>query len=259
MLFFAKNSATLKRMSDLSPIQRLHRIQVLDLELDRLRQEEGNLPTKLQEARHEQDQLNNQLEETEITLDEVEAQVRQYELDVKSIQAQISQTEAEQEKNAFDARLQVQYSGRLQQMQERVEDLEEDLEPLRQQRQELGQRSNQLRQQHRELRPQLSQLEEDDQQRIAELRQASQDSINERQELAEQMESRIIKEYNMIRKAKKGLGLTEARSGCCTACHVVLPVTIQQKISRGSMPPVKCPSCGRFLVRCELVASEKEE
>ena len=29
----------------------------------------------------------------------------------------------------------------------------------------------------------------------------------------------------------------------------MLPVNVQQKAAQGKLPPVKCPSCGRFLAR----------
>lgn len=39
----------------------------------------------------------------------------------------------------------------------------------------------------------------------------------------------LAEQYDLIRKAKKGLGLVEIRGGRCTGCNVVLPVNVQQK------------------------------
>lgn len=85
-------------MSELTPLQRLHRIQAIDLNLDRLRAEEGNFPDDLRAARAEQDRLNNDLEDTEITLEGFEKKVRQHELDLASLREQLARAREDQEK-----------------------------------------------------------------------------------------------------------------------------------------------------------------
>lgn len=238
-------------MSDQTPLQRLYRVQELDLALDRLKAEEHNLPEALQQARAEQDRLNNELEDTEITLEDIEKRLRQHELDLKSIREQITNAQEEQEKNAFDARAQSQYGSRIQQLSERAEELEEELAPLHEQQQELSEKSQSLRTAHRELRPKLNDLEEQDAQRIADLHTQGEDSRKERAEITGALDKRTVKEYNMIRRAKEGKGISEIIAGRCSACNVMLPVNIQQKVSRGNLPPVKCPSCRRFLIRLD--------
>ncbi|SEJ90630.1 hypothetical protein SAMN04488058_13310 [Deinococcus reticulitermitis] len=239
-------------MSELTPLQRLHRIQAIDLNLDRLRAEEGNFPGELRQARAEQDQLNNDLEDTEITLEGIEKRVRQQELDLAGVREQVTRAREEQEKSAFDARAQSQYGSRIQQLEERAEEMEEDLVPLRERARELGEKAAGLREQHRALRPRLSELEGADEQRVQELRDQGEGERQERAELASQLDGRTLKEYDLIRKAKKGVGLAEVKGGRCSACNVVLPVNVQQKVAQSKLPPVKCPSCGRFLIRLDV-------
>ena len=109
-------------MTDLSPLRRLHRVQELDLGLDRLRDEEQNFPDDLRAARAEQERLNNALEDTEITLEGVDKRVRQQEQDLGGTREQIARAAEEQEKNAFDARAQSQYGSRIQQLGERADE-----------------------------------------------------------------------------------------------------------------------------------------
>lgn len=221
------------------------------MSLDRLRDEEGNFPEALQQARAEQDRLNNELEETEITLEGVEKRVKQAEFDLTSLRDQLSRAREEQEKNAFDPRAQSQYGSRIQQLEERAEEMEEDLLPLRERQRELTERASSLREQHRAGRPGLATLEQQDEERITGLRAQGEDSRNERAELVSTLDARTIKEYDQIRKAKKGQGLAEVRAGRCSACNVVLPVNVQQKVAQSKLPPVKCPSCGRFLIKLD--------
>lgn len=240
-------------MTDQTPLQRLYRVQELDLSLDRLRSEEGNFPDDLRAARNEQDRLNNELEETEISLEGVEKRVKQAEFDLTAVRDQITRAKEEQEKNAFDARAQSQYGSRIQQLQERAEEMEEDLAPLRERQRELTEKSSSLRAEHRAGRPGLSSLEERDEKRIADLHEQGAGARLERAELVAGLDARTIKEYDQIRKAKKGQGLAEVKAGRCSACNVMLPVNIQQKVAQGKLPPVKCPSCGRFLIRLDTV------
>lgn len=239
-------------MSELTPLQRLHRIQAIDLNLDRLRAEEGNLPDELRQARAEQDRLNNDLEDTEITLEGIERRVRQQELDLAGVREQVARAREEQEKSAFDARAQSQYGSRIQQLEERAEEMEEDLGPLRERARELGEKAAGLRDQHRSLRPRLGELESTDEGRVQALRDQGEGERQERAELTAALDGRTLKEYDLIRKAKKGVGLAEVRGGRCSACNVVLPVNVQQKVAQSKLPPVKCPSCGRFLIRLDV-------
>ncbi|GGK29400.1 DNA-binding protein [Deinococcus malanensis] len=239
-------------MSDTGSLQRLHRVQQLDLNLDTLRAEEGNIPDALRDARAQQSQLNNDLEDTEITLEDVEKRLRQQEQDLATTREQIVRAREEQEKNAFDARAQSQYGSRIQMLGERADEMEEDLVPLRERRRELSERASQLREQHRALRPTLNDLETQDDTRIQGLRDQGEADRQERAGLVADLDTRTVREYDMIRKAKKGLGVVEIRAGRCTGCNVVLPVNVQQRAALGKLPPVKCPSCGRFLIRLDL-------
>ncbi|MBX8465991.1 MULTISPECIES: zinc ribbon domain-containing protein [unclassified Deinococcus] len=239
-------------MSDSSPLRRLHHVQELDLNLDRLRDEESNIPDELRAARAEQERLNNELEDTEITLEGIDKRVRQQELDLAGTREQIARAEEEQEKNAFDARAQSQYGSRIQMLSERADEMEEDLVPLRERQRELNERAADLRAQHRALRPNLNTLEEQDDARVQDLRAQGEADRQERARLAGELETRTVREYDMIRRAKKGLGVVEIKAGRCSGCNVMLPVNVQQKAALGKLPPVKCPSCGRFLIRLDL-------
>ncbi|ASN79934.1 MULTISPECIES: zinc ribbon domain-containing protein [Deinococcus] len=239
-------------MSDTGSLQRLHRVQQLDLNLDQLRAEESNIPDALRDARAQQTEINNSLEDTEITLEGVEKQLRQAEMDLAGTRDQIQRAKEELDKNAFDARAQSQYGSRIQMLGERADEMEEDLGPLRERQQELAAKASQLRQAHRDLRPTLDALETEDEQRVQGLRDQGQADREERAQLVENLDSRTVKEYDLIRKAKKGLGVVEIKGGRCSGCNVVLPVNVQQKAALGQLPPVKCPSCGRFLIRLDL-------
>ncbi|MDL2343153.1 zinc ribbon domain-containing protein [Deinococcus sp. MIMF12] len=236
-------------MSDTGTLQSLLRVQALDLDLGRLQGEEASIPDALRQARAEQERLNNALEDTEITLEGVEKQIRALEQDLAGTRDGVARAREEQEKNAFDARAQSQFGSRIQMLSERAEEMEEDLVPLRGRQRELTEKASGLRGEHRALRPQLEALEKEDEARVQALRDQGEGARQERAGLVGGLDSRTVKEYDLIRKAKKGLGIVEISGGRCSGCNVMLPVNVQQKAAQGKLPPVKCPSCGRFLVR----------
>ncbi|GHG03285.1 DNA-binding protein [Deinococcus piscis] len=229
-------------------MERLFEIQDLDLQLDSLSAREAELPQELVDLRREMDDLNNRLEDTEMVLERVEAQTRQLDLDLGTTREQMERTRAEQDKNAFDARAQAQYGSRLQQLTERAEEMEEDLAPLRERQSSLLAQSTELRAQHRALRPRLGELEQADEQRVTDLRASGQEMRERREALLGTVDPRTAREYDAIRRSKGGVGVATLTGGRCSACNVSLPVNVQQRVSAGQVPPVKCPSCGRFLL-----------
>ncbi len=236
-------------MSETGQLEHLYRVQGLDLELDRLRAEEDQISDDLRAARSEQGKINNQLEDTEIELEKVDRQVRQLELDLASSREQVSRNRAEQDRNATNAKLQSQYESVILQLSERVSDYEEALEPLYAQQAGLRERASTLRAEHKTLRPTLGNLEDADELRVQALRDQGAGMRAERAELVGRTEPRLVKEYELIRKGKKGIGIVSYTAGRCQGCNVQLPVNIQQRATSGKLPPVKCPSCGRLLYK----------
>ncbi|AZI43670.1 DNA-binding protein [Deinococcus psychrotolerans] len=236
-------------MSESGQLEQLYRVQGLDLELDRLRLEEGSISDDLRAARLEQAKINNQLEDTEIELEKVDRQARQLELDLASSREQVARNRAEQDRNATNAKLQSQFESVILQLSERVSDYEEALEPVQIQQTSLREKASGLRGELRAMRPNLSSLEETDDARVEDLRAQGEGMRAERAEIVGRTEPRLVKEYELIRKGKKGIGIVSYTAGRCQGCNVQLPVNIQQRAAGGKLPPVKCPSCGRILYK----------
>jgi len=67
----------------------------------------------------------------------------------------------------------------------------------------------------------------------------------ERKELAQKVDPRIFRRYEMIRK-RRGSGLSAAVGGSCTVCHITLPPMLFQQIMQ-AQEMIQCPSCNRIL------------
>ncbi|MBB6097306.1 hypothetical protein HNR42_000720 [Deinobacterium chartae] len=230
-------------------LERLYRVQQMDTELDRLKDDETRIPGDLAEARREHAEISEALESHRRDLEATRKEINQNELELADYQDKLTKARDDQQKNAYDAKVQTQYENLIQQLGDRVSDLEEALEPLYARREQLEKGIAALEERAAALAPRLSNLEAMDDTRIGALRDEYQTKKSERDALANELDKRLAKEYEMIRKARKGLGVAAIMNGRCAACNMHLPITVQQRAATGALPAVKCPSCGRLLVR----------
>ncbi len=229
-------------------LETLYVIQQMDLELDRLKSDETRIPGDLASARSEQEDLQEKQEGCRNRQRETRKEIQRNELELEDYRQKLGKAREEQSKNAFDARTQVQYENQIQQLSDRVTDLEEILAPLYARAEELTAEWNSLEEQEDRLNPRLTELEAMDENRIQALRDEHDTKMAKRTELLKTIDIRQVKEYEMIRKARKGLAVVAIQNSRCTGCNVQLPVTIQQQAKAKKIPAVKCPSCGRILV-----------
>lgn len=232
-------------------LARLFQVQVLDLELDRLQATETNLPEDLREARNARDRINDELAESLDLIDAVRSKIERAQRELGDYQTKLSRAQDEQSKNANDPKAQVQYENHIQQLRDRISDIDEELTPLELNLLTLNEKKDDLKKQHRALDPVLNNLETMDDKRIDELRgEYLRKKTVRDQSVAElsKEDRRQVMEYEMLRKAYKGVGMVQMAGGRCSGCNMTLPVTIQQRIVAGKAPAAKCPSCGRLLV-----------
>jgi len=100
-------------------------------------------------------------------------------------------------------------------------------------------------------------------QRTAEDRKQLHDRQAERTKGAAEMDRKVLSAYERIRKGRKGLAVTEAVEGRCSACHMALRLQFFQELRRGDKV-MYCESCGRILfyhppVDAENLGSETEQ
>ncbi|MGA2434041.1 MAG: C4-type zinc ribbon domain-containing protein [Bryobacteraceae bacterium] len=69
---------------------------------------------------------------------------------------------------------------------------------------------------------------------------------HERRSIASGMSAPVYREYERIRKSRKGIAVTEASDGRCLACNMVLRLQLFQELRLGNRI-ICCESCGRML------------
>ena len=81
--------------------------------------------------------------------------------------------------------------------------------------------------------------------RLKELEEESARHDAERRKLAERVDPKIFRRYELIRK-RRGSALSAAIGGSCTVCNITLPPMLFQQIMQ-AQEMIQCPSCNRIL------------
>ena len=227
-------------------LERLNSIQTLDVDLDALKLEETRIPGDLKAAREEKERLDALLAKLRDDHQAVRREYNTADMDIKARAEQLKRAEADI-KTASSTKEQTQYAERIRQLRDDINDLENDSLPVVERMEALEAKIKDLEGQLEALMPKLTELEGMDESRIAALRDQFDTKMIERNAIAEDIDFKLLREYDSVRKAKKGLGLVPIKAGGkCGGCNVVLPINIQQRVRSGVFP-VKCQSCGRLL------------
>lgn len=245
-------------MSD--PLAELNRLQERDLELDQIREDQNRIPEELAQARAH-------LKELEVRLGDLQEQLRELRLTYQKLDLELQDLKSKREKakaaqaQATGAKEQTQYGEQIRQLSGLIEDLEGNnkdvvgqMMPLLEQIEQLETQLAQVKAQVDEARPKLEALETANQERVDALEITYQSKKVSRDQLAATIPTAIVKEYESIRRARKGTGLAKmakASNGYrCTACNVQLPMHVVQQVHQANKV-VRCPSCGRILWKGE--------
>lgn len=233
-------------------LKALYGLQEKDLEIDRLQKEAENLPEELLAVRGQVEALEQQLQDLLERQAELRKEYNRHSLDIEDLSAKEKQAEAEQ-RQAQSAREQTQYENRIQQIKDRIKELLELSTPLMEAMENLEEEIARVQEELAGLRPRLEALLEANRVRVEALHQEIARRLEERSLMAEGIPAPVLKEYEAIRRARKGTGVVRMhRQGQvfrCEGCNVVLPTHVAQKVVQGQL--TRCPSCGRLLWKGE--------
>jgi predicted nucleic acid-binding Zn-ribbon protein len=68
-----------------------------------------------------------------------------------------------------------------------------------------------------------------------------------RKQIVTEMTAAILRDYERLRKGRRGVAVAEVVEGRCMACHIAVRPQFMQELRRGDKV-MNCESCGRILV-----------
>lgn len=228
-------------------LNRLAEVQTLDLELDSLVQERGQVPTELLEAMEHRRSLERTIEIRTQELGDLRRAVNANELELKTLEER-RRSAAANAVRASSPKEVSQFQNQELQFGTRVQELEEDTLPLMESHDQLAEVVAALETELAELLPQLEALDQAEQERVAGVDQRMSEIRNKRDDLASSIDAALLKQYDQVRKSRRGVGLAEViDNATCSGCNVRLPIHVVQKARKGA-GVTRCPSCGRILM-----------
>jgi len=227
-------------------LEKLFAVQARDLEIDALNAEKGQTPAELIEARAKRESLAVRLEEKKKSHAEVRRQVREQELELETLQAR-RKSATEAALMATSAKEASQYQNQELQFATRVEEIEGDTLPLMERAEALQNDIDALEAELAELQPTLDELSSAEEKRVSAVDKKVSTLSGERDTLTDGIDKTLLKQYEHVRRSKRGVGLAlVVDNERCNGCNVRLPIHVIQKVKRGK-GITRCPSCGRIL------------
>jgi uncharacterized protein len=227
-------------------LETLSEVQDLDLQRDAIAVERSEVPADLLAARERHASLLHHLARVQHDHEALRRRVASNELDLKALQ--------ERRKDAGDFALRAattkemaQYQNQELQFATRAQELEEDTLPLME---ELERKAGELAALQGEvaaMEPELESLEAAERERLEAIARRDADLADRRTRLGSSVDPGLLRQYEQVRRARRGLALVGLQDGKrCGGCHVQLPIHVVQKVRKGD-GVTRCPSCGRLL------------
>ncbi len=227
-------------------LQTLSEVQALDLELDALAAERAQTPPALVDMRARHDALEAELGRRKADLNGLRKRINESEIELGSLQER-RKSAAESALRASTSKEASQFQNQELQFATRLQELEEDTMPLLEEQEARQAGVAELEEQLTTLRPELEALEADERARVESLDERVAALGVERARLAQGVSANLLKQYEQVRKARRGLGVVPVtEAGTCGGCNVRLPIFVVQKVRKGQ-GVTRCPSCGRLL------------
>lgn len=224
----------------------LNRVQALDLQLDALNADKDAVPPELTEIQARRRELDDLLERKRQECDALRKRVSATELELKDL-TERRKAASESAMRAVTAKEASQFQNQEIQFSGRVQEVEDDLLPLMEALEVALGEAEALEAQIAELMPSLEELERDERARVEAVEEKIVNVSASRDDLATSIDRPLLKQYEQVRRARRGVGLVEIQEGArCGGCHVKLPIHVVQKARRGK-GVTRCPSCGRIL------------
>lgn len=227
-------------------LEKLSSVQTKDLELDALHAKKDQTPQELLDTRAKREALKRKLEDKQQTLNEVRKEIRANEMELSSLQAR-RKSATESALMATSTKEASQYQNQELQFATRVEELEGDTLPIMERAEGLQAEVEALEAELGEVEPVLESLTEQETSRVSAIDGEVQALAGERATLTEGIDKALLKQYEHVRRSKRGIGLAAIVDGSrCSGCNVRLPLHVVQKVKSGK-GVTRCPSCGRIL------------
>lgn len=229
----------------LPDLQLAVRLQELDNRVTELTREISALPKHIAEIAKKLESHERKLEADRAALaanqkdrKKMEAEIQAEEQKISKLRGQMLDAKTNEQYRAFQNEIEF-CENEIRRAEDRILELMSESEPL----------DKNVRAAEAALKQEKTQVDGEKQQavaRTAEDKKALDQLHQERAHIVSRLNPSVYRQYERIRKARRGVAVAEAVDGRCSACHMAMRLQFFQDLKRGDQV-MTCESCTRIL------------
>jgi predicted nucleic acid-binding Zn-ribbon protein len=231
-------------------LEKLEKIQALDLEIFQLKERLEKLPRELEAFKKNEDVHRKALEELKQTNIHLKVERRQKETDLKAIEEQIKNLQSK----LNDVKTNKEYlalKDEIEILKKKSSAIEDEILVHMENDEIMKEREKTLAAQVEEEKVKIAEKEVEVEKLTAQLKEQIAEKEKIRTELAGGIKSEILALYEkVVARQSDGVGLaklqTDGGTNICTGCYVRTPGYIAEKV-RKKKDIIQCENCGRIL------------
>jgi predicted nucleic acid-binding Zn-ribbon protein len=221
-------------------------LQEIDLKLDKVEEERGDLPSIVENLKNSLDTKNSLLEEQKELITKLKVESNSMEVELGSLKEQLNKYESQ----LYQVKTNKEYdaiANETENVKKKINDLEnsileatDKIENLTNSNQEIESEIDKLKTEYADNNVAL-------QDRISASSEEENILKHEREIVQKKLTNQQISTYQRIRSAKKGMAVAYCNGGVCSGCFSFIPP--QKVVEIRHMKRIfNCESCGRILV-----------
>jgi predicted nucleic acid-binding Zn-ribbon protein len=239
-------------------LRSLYQLQLVDLKLDSLMEERGDLPAEVEELEKKIVAIKAQIKENEDYLKKAVTRKKEIDKELDEVRKRIDKY--------TDMRIKVKtnreydaLSKQIDSSKEKLQALHKELEGIQAKEATAARDVEKLKQDYEEENKTYSLKKVELEELVSLTRDEEKRYMKEREKFAQKIDRQSMARYEMIRKATKGKAIVPVvRRNACGGCYNVLPP--QRLLELRQMEKIfTCDHCGRILVSTEIVDEVSRE
>ncbi len=233
-------------------LKTLYDLQQVDLKLDGLLEERGDLPADVEELEKKISTLKGQIKENEEYLKKAVSRKKEIDKELDEVRKRIDKfTEMRikvKTNREYDA-----LSKQIDNSKDKLQELHKELENIQAKEAVAGKEVEKLKAEYTEEEQVYSSKKVELEELVSLTHDEEKRYVKERERFAQKIDRQTLSRYEMIRKATRGKAIVPVvRRNACGGCYNVLPP--QRLLDLRQMDKIySCDHCGRILVPNEIV------
>ncbi len=233
-------------------LKTLYELQQVDLKLDGLLEERGDLPADVDELEKKISTLKGQIKENEDYLKKAVSRKKEIDKELDEVRKRIDKF--------TDMRIKVKtnreydaLSKQIDNSKDKLQELHKELENIQAKEAVAGKEVEKLKSEYTDEEQVYSSKKVELEELVSLTHDEEKRYVKEREKFAQKVDRQTLSRYEMIRKATKGKAIVPVvRRNACGGCYNVLPP--QRLLDLRQMEKIySCDHCGRILVPNEIV------